>query len=76
MCLDGYSFQKMSLKCCYCTASELRAERGSTGPAGCTAVLLCAPVISPILIILRCPDRNFYSPTHGSVLSCYQDVFH
>lgn len=62
MCLDGYSFQEMSLKCCYCTASKVKTQCGSTGPASYTTVILHAPCNSLFLDHSQFPRQEFTSP--------------
>lgn len=52
----------MSLKCCYCTASKVRTERGSTGSASYTTVILCAPCNSLFLDHSQFPRQEFASP--------------
>lgn len=62
MCLGGYSFWEMSLKCCYCSASKVRRESGSTGPASYTTVILCAPCNSLFLDHSQFPRQEFACP--------------
>jgi len=62
MCLDGHSFQEMSSKCCCCTASKVRTERGSTGPASYSTVILYVPCDSLFLDHSQCPRQEFTSP--------------